>query len=144
MLLQVPVVAIFTKFDSLDADAYEELCQRGVPSQEALDQARDLANKTFDNTLSLIGTQRHPPGAEIRLRSERLFHLCMHTAFVLHVISIVSILDMHRRGRDSNELIQKAMSELIEKTANLLNNKTLQVFLQQLNIQLSMRYAVNQ
>ncbi|KDQ16274.1 hypothetical protein BOTBODRAFT_30974 [Botryobasidium botryosum FD-172 SS1] len=117
----VPVIAIFTKFDSLDADAYEELCKE-LPHEQAFAEAEARADQIFDSTrLHLVRSQRHPPSGEVRLRN------------------------MHEKGEASRELIQKAMSELVDKTASSLDNNVLQQFLisvQQHNVELCIKYAV--
>ncbi|KDQ16248.1 hypothetical protein BOTBODRAFT_622783 [Botryobasidium botryosum FD-172 SS1] len=111
----VPVIAIFTKFDSLDADAYEELCKE-LPHKQAFAGAEVRADQTFDQTrLHLVRSQKHPPSGE--------------------------------KGRKSGKLIQKAMSELVDKTASSLDNNVLQQFLisvQQHNVELCIKYAVNE
>ncbi|KDQ16265.1 hypothetical protein BOTBODRAFT_258405 [Botryobasidium botryosum FD-172 SS1] len=118
---EVPVIAIFTKFDSLDADAYEELCKE-LPHEQAFAGAEARADQTFDQTrLHLVRSQKHPPSGEVRLRN------------------------MHEKEQKSQELIQKAMSELVDKTASSLNNNVLQQFLisvQQHNVELCIKYAV--
>jgi len=118
---KVPVIAIFTKFDSLDADAYQELCKE-LPHEQAFAGAEARADQTFDQTrLHLVRSQKHPPSGEVRLRN------------------------MHEKGRKARKLIQKAMSELVDKTASSLDNNVLQQFLisvQQHNVELCIKCAV--
>ncbi|KDQ05972.1 hypothetical protein BOTBODRAFT_122040 [Botryobasidium botryosum FD-172 SS1] len=66
----VPVIAIFTKFDALDAAAFSALSEQGVPFAEAQKRAPEHAQKQFDQgLLPLIKQLAHPPRAVVCLRS---------------------------------------------------------------------------
>ncbi|KDQ14905.1 hypothetical protein BOTBODRAFT_109611 [Botryobasidium botryosum FD-172 SS1] len=65
----VPVVAIFPKFDALDAAAYNELIAKGVPFKEARRRAPECAQEHFDQVfLPFLGELAHPPRAMVFLR----------------------------------------------------------------------------
>lgn len=65
----VPVIAIFTKFDNLDAEAYRALRDQGVEPERAEAEAPALADAEFDRVyLPLIQNRKHAPSAVIRLR----------------------------------------------------------------------------
>ncbi|KDQ11800.1 hypothetical protein BOTBODRAFT_113874 [Botryobasidium botryosum FD-172 SS1] len=67
----VPVIAIFTKFDALDATAFSTLSEQGVPFVEAQKRAPEHAQEQFDQSLlPLIKQLAHPPRAVVCLRSE--------------------------------------------------------------------------
>ncbi|KDQ08219.1 hypothetical protein BOTBODRAFT_118837 [Botryobasidium botryosum FD-172 SS1] len=66
----VPVIAIFTKFDALDATAFSALIDQGVSFEEAQKQAPEYAQAQFDqNLLPLVEQLAHPPRAVVCLRS---------------------------------------------------------------------------
>ncbi|KDQ10289.1 hypothetical protein BOTBODRAFT_36400 [Botryobasidium botryosum FD-172 SS1] len=117
----VPVIAIFTKFDALDAAAFSALSDQGVPFAEAQRRAPDHAREQFDqNLLPLIKQLAHPPRAVVCLRN------------------------MHNKG--SQGAIKKAASELIESTGAALDDSALKVLLVQaqcVNVELCMKAAVN-
>ncbi|KDQ14903.1 hypothetical protein BOTBODRAFT_109549 [Botryobasidium botryosum FD-172 SS1] len=67
----VPVIAVFTKFDALDSIAFSALSEQGVPFEEAQRQAPEHAQAQFDQgLLPLIGQLAHPPRAVVYLRSK--------------------------------------------------------------------------
>ena len=67
-ILQVPVVLIFTKFDSLVQKCYQKLRLQGKNHQEAKAAMHELANKTFqDEYLSRVLATNFPPKAYICL-----------------------------------------------------------------------------
>ncbi|KDQ19370.1 hypothetical protein BOTBODRAFT_27957 [Botryobasidium botryosum FD-172 SS1] len=87
----VPVIAIFTKFDALDATAFSALSDQGLPFAEAQRKAPEHAQEQFNqDLLPLIKQLAHPPRAVVCLRN------------------------MH--NKHSPGVIQKAASELIEST----------------------------
>ncbi|KDQ12587.1 hypothetical protein BOTBODRAFT_412650 [Botryobasidium botryosum FD-172 SS1] len=66
----VPVIAVFTKFDSLDAAAYTELCASGVSDEDARLQAPRYAQEKFNQQyLPILNGLAHPPRAVVCLRS---------------------------------------------------------------------------
>ncbi|KDQ14712.1 hypothetical protein BOTBODRAFT_109706, partial [Botryobasidium botryosum FD-172 SS1] len=70
-----PSIAIFTKFDGLDAEVYMELCDEGVPSDKAFADAHSCADEKFDQTcLHLVRSQKYLPSGEVHLRSKS--YLC--------------------------------------------------------------------
>ncbi|KDQ16454.1 hypothetical protein BOTBODRAFT_249259 [Botryobasidium botryosum FD-172 SS1] len=117
----VPVIAIFTKFDALDAAAFSTLFEQGVPFVEAQKRAPEHAQEQFDqNLLPLIKKLVHPPKAVVCLRN------------------------MH--NKHSPGVIQKAASELIECTSAALDDGALKVLLvqaQHVNLELCMKAAVD-
>lgn len=67
---------IFTKFDSLDAEAYRHLCDQGVAPEEAERRAPELADAEFEQTYSsLIENRTYAPAAGVCLRSESHSHV---------------------------------------------------------------------
>ncbi|KDQ11630.1 hypothetical protein BOTBODRAFT_35289 [Botryobasidium botryosum FD-172 SS1] len=117
----VPVIAIFTKFDALDSVAFSALSTQGVPFEEAQKRAPEHAQANFDhNLLPLIKKVAYPPRAVACLRN-------MHNT-------------------ESPDTIQKAASELVERTEAALDNDALKVLLiqaQRANVELCMTGAVN-
>ncbi|KDQ06553.1 hypothetical protein BOTBODRAFT_181482 [Botryobasidium botryosum FD-172 SS1] len=60
----VPVIAIVTKFDALDADACSALCGPNVPFEVAKEMAPKHATEKFNREhLPLIKSLAHPPKA---------------------------------------------------------------------------------
>ncbi|KDQ14858.1 hypothetical protein BOTBODRAFT_32211 [Botryobasidium botryosum FD-172 SS1] len=116
----VPVIAIFTKFDALDAIAFSMLSEQGVPFSEAQKRAPEHAQEQFDqNLLPLIKQLAHPPRAVVCLRN---------------------------MNNGSPAVIQKAASELIESTGATLDDDALKVLLvqaQHVNVELCMKAAVD-
>ncbi|KDQ15775.1 hypothetical protein BOTBODRAFT_31259 [Botryobasidium botryosum FD-172 SS1] len=116
----VPVIAIFTKFDALDAIAFRALSEQGVPFAEAQRQAPEHAQAQFDqDLLPLIQQLAHPPRV------------------------VVCIRNMHNKG--SPATIQKA-AELIERTGAALDDDALKVLLvqaQRVNVELCIKAAVD-
>ncbi|KDQ14848.1 hypothetical protein BOTBODRAFT_109525 [Botryobasidium botryosum FD-172 SS1] len=112
----VPVIAIFTKFDALDAAAFSVLSNQGVPFAEAQRKAPEHARAKFDQELlPLLEKLAHPPKAVVCLRR-------------------------------SPDVIQKAVSELIESTGTALDDSALKVLLvqaQHFNVELCIRAAIN-
>jgi len=67
-ILQVPVVLVFTKFDSLVEKCYQKLRLQGKNHQEAKAAMHEFANKTFqDEYLSRVLNTKFPPKAYICL-----------------------------------------------------------------------------
>ncbi|KDQ13486.1 hypothetical protein BOTBODRAFT_111446 [Botryobasidium botryosum FD-172 SS1] len=65
----VPVIAIFTKFDALDATAFSALIDLDVAHEEAQKQAPKHARAQFDrDLLPLVEKLTHPPKAVVCLR----------------------------------------------------------------------------
>jgi len=68
IILQVPVVLIFTKFDSLVEKCYQKLRLEGKNHQEAKAGMHEFANKTFqEEYLSRVLATGFPPKAYICL-----------------------------------------------------------------------------
>ncbi|KDQ17608.1 hypothetical protein BOTBODRAFT_578759 [Botryobasidium botryosum FD-172 SS1] len=68
---KVPVIAVFTKFDSLDGKAYQELRCEGFKHSEAQQRAPRRADEHFERDhLGRILGQRYPPKKELRVRSK--------------------------------------------------------------------------
>ncbi|KDQ06548.1 hypothetical protein BOTBODRAFT_39518 [Botryobasidium botryosum FD-172 SS1] len=117
----VPVIAIVTKFDALDADACSALCGPNLPFEVAKERAPQHATERFNRErLPLIKGLAHPPKAVVCLRN------------------------MH--DRKSPAVIQKAASELIKSTESALNSDALKMLLiqaQHVNLELCMTGAVD-
>lgn len=66
----MPVVAIFTKLDALDSQAYEALRDKGVSREEAREQAPQHATASFKEVyLSQLHGKQYPPKGYVYLRS---------------------------------------------------------------------------
>ncbi|KDQ12609.1 hypothetical protein BOTBODRAFT_176292 [Botryobasidium botryosum FD-172 SS1] len=119
---KVPVIAIFTKFDSLDGQAYQELRREGFEHSEAQKGAPRRANEQFECVhLSRILKQRYPPKRELRIRN-------MHEV------------DRHEVA------IKRTVTELLEKTSDALDTDALKLLLatiQNNNVELCMANLVN-
>ncbi|KDQ10804.1 hypothetical protein BOTBODRAFT_35917 [Botryobasidium botryosum FD-172 SS1] len=117
---RVPVVAVFTKFDALDAAACGEICAQGISLGDAQNRAPQLAQAKFkEDVLPLINSQPHPPKAVVCLRN------------------------MHRISLGANA---KATTELIEKTVTSLDEDALKLLLIQVqhsNVELCIKAAIN-
>jgi len=93
----VPIIAIFTKMDALDARAFNELILDDVPYAEAKMQARSRGEDIFKtNYLQRLKMVKHRPRSVAELR------------------------EMDKEGTDCDELIMK--------TSEVLNGKTLMLF----------------
>ena len=72
--LQVPVITIFTKFDSLDAQAFRLLREMGMPRKEAKARALDYATQNFNQVhLPQILKKMFPPADTLCLRGDVFF-----------------------------------------------------------------------
>jgi len=120
---RVPVIAIFTKFDSLEAGSYRTLRNQGKTLKDAQKAAPSHAEEQFTLTcLPMICEQKHPPANTVILRQ------------------------MHRQGSDFSALIQESLSELIKKTVDALTAdvlKQLFISVQRNNVELCMKYALD-
>ncbi|KDQ06531.1 hypothetical protein BOTBODRAFT_39534 [Botryobasidium botryosum FD-172 SS1] len=118
----VPVIAVVTKFDALDADACSALCGMNIPFEVAREGAPEHATEKFNRErLPLIRSLAHPPKAVVCLRN------------------------MH--NKQSPAIIQKAASELIESTESALDSDALKMLLiqaQHVNVELCVTRAVDQ
>jgi GTP-binding protein EngB required for normal cell division len=92
----VPVIAIFTKMDALDHQAFEELLDGGVPVAEAKMQARARGEDIFEtNYRQRLEKVNHKPRSVVRLR------------------------DMNKEDTDCDELIISTSKVLDGKTLKL-------------------------
>ncbi|KDQ18283.1 hypothetical protein BOTBODRAFT_28693 [Botryobasidium botryosum FD-172 SS1] len=116
----VPVVAVFTKFDALDSAAFTAVSGPGVPFEVAKEMASQHATEKFNaEVVPLIEGLAHPPKAVVCLRN------------------------MHDRKIPA--VIQKAASELVERTEAALDTDVLRKLLVQaqcVNVELCMKGAV--
>ncbi|KDQ10840.1 hypothetical protein BOTBODRAFT_474698 [Botryobasidium botryosum FD-172 SS1] len=117
----VPVIAIFTKFDALDAAAFSTLMDQGVPLEEAQKQAPEHAQAQFNqDLLPLVEQLAHPPRAVVCLRN------------------------MNHKGSPSS--VQKGASRLIESTEGALDDDALKMLLvqaQHVNVDFCIKAAVD-
>ncbi|KDQ16502.1 hypothetical protein BOTBODRAFT_30838 [Botryobasidium botryosum FD-172 SS1] len=68
---KVPVIAVFTKFDSLDSKAFQELRDRGIDFFEARERAPHYADEHFERIhLNRVFQRQYPPANELRIRSK--------------------------------------------------------------------------
>ncbi|KDQ06262.1 hypothetical protein BOTBODRAFT_39725 [Botryobasidium botryosum FD-172 SS1] len=118
----VPVIAIVTKFDALDADACSALCGMNIPFEVAKEGAPEHATEKFNRErLPLIRSLAHPPKAVVCLRN------------------------MH--NKQSPAIIQKAASELIESTESAIDSDAMKMLLiqaQHVNVELCVKGAMDQ
>ncbi|KDQ09338.1 hypothetical protein BOTBODRAFT_88998, partial [Botryobasidium botryosum FD-172 SS1] len=110
----VPLVVIFTKFDSLEAGAFQKLKNKGLTRSEARAQAVEQADKQFRTT--------HLPHV---FGEETPSYICLRTP------------DNHEVQAMMAELIQKTVD-----TVDVDSLKLLLVSVQQNNLQLAVKYAV--
>ncbi|KDQ17552.1 hypothetical protein BOTBODRAFT_577359 [Botryobasidium botryosum FD-172 SS1] len=119
---KVPVIAVFTKFDSLDSKAFQELRDEGVDFLRAQERAPRRADEHFERVhLSRIFQRRYPPVNELRVRN-------MH--------------DTERYG----EVVKRTVAELLKKTSSALHTDALRLLLatvQNNNVELCLENAVN-
>jgi hypothetical protein len=106
----VPVVLIFTKFDSLVEKCYQKLRLQGKNHHEAKATMHELANKTFqDEYLSRVLAIGFPPKA----------HICLAgTILLLYRFSKFS--QISEMNKEENQCF-----ELSEKTMDILDNDIL-------------------
>ncbi|KDQ16357.1 hypothetical protein BOTBODRAFT_31044 [Botryobasidium botryosum FD-172 SS1] len=118
---KVPVIAIFTKFDSLDGKAYQELRREGFKHSEAQERAPRRADEQFERVhLNRILGQSYPPKKELRVRN-------------MHEVA-------------GHEVIKRTVTELLEKTSDALDTDALKLLLttvQGNNVELCMANLVN-
>jgi hypothetical protein len=72
LIIVVPVIVVFTKFDARDDEAYEALKNEGIPPDVAVIQAPSRAIQDFQKTymnLSIF-TSRYPPKNYVILRGK--------------------------------------------------------------------------
>ena len=106
----MPVVLIFTKFDSLVEKCYQKLRLEGKNHQEAKAAMHELANKTFqDEYLSRVLATGFPPKAHICLAGNILFSYRFST-----------FLQISEMNKEENQC-----AELSEKTMDILDNDIL-------------------
>ncbi|KDQ16722.1 hypothetical protein BOTBODRAFT_30638 [Botryobasidium botryosum FD-172 SS1] len=119
---KVPVIVIFTKFDSLDSKAYQELRYDGLKHSEAQERASRRADEDFKRDhLSRILEQKYPPKGDLCVRN-------MHEA----------------AGHE--EVIKQTVAELLKKTSDSLDTDALKLLLatvQSNNVELCMTNLVN-
>lgn len=136
---QVPVITIFTKFDSFDAQTFRLLCEAGMLRKEAKARALDCAIRRFNREhLPRILKKKFPPADTLYLRGDVCFRL-----WCLGFVLTISPLDMHKIEQKKD--IQTAMWDLIMKTVDALKSDTakqLLVSVQQINVELCIKYAV--
>jgi hypothetical protein len=82
ILIQVPVIAIFTKMDALDDRAFNELILEDVPYTKAKAQARARGEDIFKtNYLQRLEEVKHQPRLVVQLRG--VSHLVSDTSIPL-------------------------------------------------------------
>ncbi|KDQ11448.1 hypothetical protein BOTBODRAFT_114351, partial [Botryobasidium botryosum FD-172 SS1] len=113
----VPLVVIFTKFDSLEARAFHELKGAGLTRQQAQQAAPQHAHAEFQRChLSRLLGEKHPK------------YICLKK--------------MHK---EQNKEVQGKMAELIQQTMDAMDVDALKLLLvsvQRNNLQLTIEYAV--
>jgi len=74
--LPVPVIAVFTKFDALWDDAYEQLKDSGLSRSESLREAPEFAKTIFTNAKiwDRLCENRYPPKGHVYLAGELIAH----------------------------------------------------------------------
>jgi len=106
----VPVVLVFTKFDSLVQKCYQKLRLQGKNHQEAKAEMHEFANKTFqDEYLSRVLATGFPPKAYICLAGNTLL------PYISSKFSQIS-----EMNKEENQC-----AELSEKTMDILDNDIL-------------------
>jgi hypothetical protein len=115
ILIQVPVVAIFTKMDALDDKARNKLMWEGVPFMKHNEEVPKRAKAIFEeNYLQRLEDVTHKPRRVVQLRGKLLLVDDTPTH------SAIRHSDMHKEGTNCDELIVK--------TSEILDRKTLELF----------------
>ena len=131
---QVPVIAIFTKFDGLVNKAYTELVDNGLSEDEAeaklTEKAEELLQTNFREPLSRA---TFPPSDYVQLDGDESVHFRRKHKLMLSS----ELIDMREPTTSCNELIEKTANALTDYTLKLLF-----VSVQQNNIGVCIRYAV--
>jgi len=74
IILQVPVVLVFTKFDALELKCYSKLREEGKSHEKASIQVLELAHKTFqDEYLPRVLGAKFPPKTYVCLSGKILY-----------------------------------------------------------------------
>jgi hypothetical protein len=123
----VPVILIFTKFESQEAIAFKKLMQE-CSAEEAMSQAAEQARHDFDRAhLSRFRDRKYPPKEILYLKGR-----CSVAGLsIRHSDNVVHWQDMDKEGAQC--------SEIIELTTMALGNATLKwllVTVQQTNLKL--------
>jgi hypothetical protein len=75
ILIQVPVIAIFTKMDALDEKAFNQLLNEGASFEDAYSKAPSLAKNKFEQSyLRPLNDVQNKPAFIVQLRG-MLFHI---------------------------------------------------------------------
>ena len=75
ILIQVPVIAIFTKMDALDSRAFNQLLNEGLPVKEARSEAPSRAKDNFERSyIRPLEVVKNKPAYIVQLRG-MLFHI---------------------------------------------------------------------
>ena len=134
VLIQVPVIAIFTKMDTLDKRAFNELILNEVPYTEAKEQAPARAKDIFEKSyLHRLKGVKYTPRKIVRLRG---------TLLLVDDVANCSAIrhsDMHKEGT--------RCEELIIGTSRALDGNTLRLFCLSLlrnNISSRIKEVINQ
>jgi hypothetical protein len=124
----VPVILIFTKFESQEAVAFRLLKQQHS-TEEALSKAPQQARDNFDQEhLSRFTSQKYAPKGILYLKGEYMLFICIW-------ISCSDLQDM-----DKDDAV---CPEIVELTVELLNGDTLKTLLatvQQTNTRLRVQH----
>jgi hypothetical protein len=131
---QVPVIAIFTKFDGLLTEAYTELTDDGWGEEEALDGMSERAEKLLQTHFRKpLSEAEFPPSDYVRLNGDLSKHFLRKHKFMFSS----ELIDMREPTSSCNELIQKTANALTDETLRLLF-----VSVQQNNIDVCIQYAL--
>ncbi|KAG8833473.1 hypothetical protein FRC17_010648 [Serendipita sp. 399] len=110
----VPIIAIFTKFDALEDKAFGELTDEGKSENEAKEFASERAVTTFEQAyLKLLYGQPYPPKAHVYLS------------------------DMNMEGADCGDLIEQTAKSLNDRVLQQLFVST-----QRNNMKVCIKYAL--
>jgi hypothetical protein len=121
-MVEVPVVAIITKTDSLkrqiQSDLFEKLTEQGKSIIDAKRQAASESSsreeaKLKEDYIDRLNATPHPPARIVCLRG-RLFLIYIFLDDAVSVMTIHS--DMHKPNSNSDELVEKT-AETLNRTA---------------------------
>ena len=134
--VEVPVIAIFTKFDALVTAAFNTLCEDNNKSmKEVRREAPEVAIGNLKaNYINPLLETKYKPKRHLHLEGRKWiadYNMCFLTAFCQYV-------DMQNKHADC--------STLIKETATAIDDDALQllfVSVQQNNLALSTEYAVS-
>jgi hypothetical protein len=133
MYLEVPVIAILTKLDTVETEVWGELVESGKSVEDADRNAPSIAEKRIKKDyLGRLQDIKPGPARIVQLRGTRLSRCLTDAHSVCHV-------DMHKTD--------KGCAVLLQKTAEALNDDALDLMCKSVrlnNLEFNIKNAINQ